>query len=59
MLENIAQLAIRAPRRIIAIALLVMAGAAVFGVPVANHLSPGGFDDPTADSAQAAQLIGR
>ena len=57
MLENIAQLAIRAPRRIIAIALLVMAGAAVFGIPVANDLSPGGFDDPTADSAQAAHLI--
>ena len=52
MLENIAQLAIRAPRRIIAIALLVMAGAAVFGIPVANDLSPGGFDDPTADSAR-------
>ena len=57
MLENIAQLAIRAPRRIIAIALLVMAGAAVFGIPVANDLSPGGFDDPTADSAQAAHLL--
>ena len=57
MLENIAQLAIRAPRRIIAIALLAMAGAAVFGIPVANDLSPGGFDDPTADSAQAAHLI--
>jgi putative drug exporter of the RND superfamily len=57
VLENIAQLAIRAPRRIIAIALLVMAGAAVFGIPVANHLSPGGFEDPTADSAQAAQLL--
>ena len=37
MLENIARLAIRAPRRIIAIALLVMAGAAVFGIPVANQ----------------------
>ena len=57
MLENIARLAIRAPRRIIAIALLVMAGAAVFGLPVANELSPGGFDDPTADSAQAAHLL--
>ncbi len=57
MLENIARLAIRAPRRIIAVALLVMAGAAVFGIPVANDLSPGGFDDPTADSAQAAHLL--
>ncbi len=58
MLENIARLAIRAPRRIIAIALLVMAGAAVFGVQLVNELeSPGGFADPTADSAEAAHLI--
>ena len=57
MLEGIARLAIRAPRRIIAIALLVMAGTAVFGIPAANSLSAGGFDDPTADSAHAAQLL--
>jgi len=57
VLENIARLAIRAPRRIIAVALLVMVGAAVFGIPVANDLSPGGFDDPTAGSAQAAHLL--
>jgi putative drug exporter of the RND superfamily len=50
-------LAIRAPRRIIAMALLVMAGTAVFGIPVANNLSAGGFEDPTAGSAQAAQLL--
>ncbi len=57
MLEAIARLAIRAPRRIIAIALLVMVGTAVFGIPVANSLSAGGFQDPTADSAHAAQLL--
>ena len=57
MLEGIARLAIRAPRRIIAVALLVMAGAAVFGIPAANSLSAGGFQDPTATSAQAAQLL--
>ena len=57
MLEGIARLAIRAPRRIIAIALLVMAGTAVFGIPVAKSLSAGGFEDPTADSAHAAQLL--
>jgi putative drug exporter of the RND superfamily len=57
VLENVARLAIRAPRRIIAIALLVMVGTAVFGIPVANSLSAGGFADPTADSAHAAQLL--
>ncbi len=57
MLERIARLAIRAPRRILAIALLVMAGTAVFGIPVANSLSAGGFEDPTAGSAQAGRLL--
>ena len=57
MLEGIARLAIRAPRRIIAVALVVMAGAAVFGIPVAKSLSAGGFEDPTAGSAHAAQLL--
>ena len=57
LLEGIARLAIRAPRRIIAVALLVLAGTAVFGIPAANSLSAGGFADPTADSAHAAQLL--
>ena len=57
VLEGVARLAIRAPRRIIAIALFVLAGTAVFGLPVANSLSAGGFADPTADSARAAQLL--
>ena len=57
MLENIARLAIRAPRRIIAIALIVMVGTAVFGIPVAKSLGAGGFTDPGADSARAAQLL--
>ena len=34
-----------------------MAGTAVFGIPAANSLSAGGFEDPTADSAHAAQLL--
>jgi RND superfamily putative drug exporter len=34
-----------------------MAGTAVFGIPVAKSLSAGGFEDPTADSAHAAQLL--
>ncbi|MCW2655081.1 MAG: putative superfamily drug exporter [Mycobacterium sp.] len=57
MLAGIARLAIRAPRRIIVIALLVMVGAAVFGIPVANSLSPAGFFDPDAESAKAAGLL--
>ena len=57
MLQRVALLAIAAPRRIVAIALLVMVACGVFGIPVAKHLSAGGFQDPTSESAQATQLL--
>ncbi|MDT7739503.1 MAG: putative drug exporter of the superfamily, partial [Mycobacterium sp.] len=57
MLQQIARLAIAAPRRIVGVAALVMVGAAVFGIPVAKNLSVGGFQDPTSQSAHALQLL--
>ena len=57
MLQRIARLAIAAPRRIIAVAVLVFIAAAVFGIPVANSLSPGGFQDPHSESARAIQVL--
>jgi putative drug exporter of the RND superfamily len=57
VLQRIALLAIAAPRRIIALAILIMVGAAVFGVPVAKSLSAGGFQDPTSESAEATQIL--
>jgi uncharacterized membrane protein YdfJ with MMPL/SSD domain len=57
VLRRIALLAIAAPRRILAIAALVMVAAAVFGIPVAKSLSAGGFQDPTSESAQATKLL--
>ncbi|HTY33677.1 MMPL family transporter [Mycobacterium sp.] len=57
MLQAIARLAIAAPRRIIAIAVLVFIGAAVFGIPVAKSLSPGGFQDPNSESAHAIGIL--
>ena len=57
VLRRTAELAIRWPRRILALAALVMALAAVVGIPVANHLSAGGFADPTSESSQAARLL--
>ena len=57
MLERIAGLALRAPRRIVAIAALVMVACGIFGIPVAKSLSAGGFQDPTSESAQATQLL--
>jgi putative drug exporter of the RND superfamily len=53
MLQGIARLAIAAPKRIIGIAVLVFLAAAIFGIPVAESLSPGGFQDPESESAHA------
>ncbi|MGK2865680.1 MAG: MMPL family transporter [Mycobacterium sp.] len=57
MLNRIARLAIAAPRRVLAIAALVMVAAGIFGIPVAKTLSAGGFQDPTSESSKAAALL--
>ncbi|HEU4362476.1 MAG TPA: MMPL family transporter [Mycobacterium sp.] len=57
MLTRVARLAIRAPRLTVGIAVLVLVCAAVFGFPVMASLSAGGFQDPTSESARAADLL--
>ncbi|MDT7713660.1 MAG: putative drug exporter of the superfamily, partial [Pseudonocardiales bacterium] len=57
MLQRIALLAIAAPRRVVAAAVLVMVAAGIFGVPVAGSLSSSGFQDPASESARATQLL--
>ncbi|MEB3981289.1 MMPL family transporter [Mycobacterium sp. 663a-19] len=57
MLQATARLAIAAPRRIIAVAVLVFIAAAVFGIPVAKSLAPGGFQDPGSESAHAIGVL--
>jgi putative drug exporter of the RND superfamily len=57
MLQRIAHLAIAAPRRILAVAALVMVAAAIFGLPVAKSLSAGGFQDPGSESARAVHQL--
>ncbi|MDG4666121.1 MMPL family transporter [Mycobacterium sp. 236(2023)] len=57
MLHRIALLALAAPRRVLAVALLIMVGCGIFGIPVATHLSAGGFQDPTSESARATALL--
>ncbi|HEX5142647.1 MAG TPA: MMPL family transporter, partial [Mycobacterium sp.] len=57
MLQRIARLAIAAPRRLLAVAVLVTIAAAVFGVPVAKSLAAGGFQDPTSESARANHAL--
>src|SRR5580693_1559847 len=58
MLQRIARMAIAAPRRIIAVGVLVFIAAAIFGIPVAKSLSPGGFQDPKSESARAIAVLG-
>jgi putative drug exporter of the RND superfamily len=57
MLIALARLAIAAPRRVIAAALLVMLGAAAVGLPVTQSLSSGGFRDPTSESWHASEVL--
>ncbi len=59
MLHGMARLAIAAPRRVIALAVLVMIGTAVFGVPVVKSLSAGGELDPNAESSKASALLAK
>jgi RND superfamily putative drug exporter len=57
MLTRLADLAIRAPKRLLAIAGLLLVGGAIYGIPVAGHLLTGGFTDPSADSTKATSVI--
>ena len=57
MLARIARLAVTAPRQVLLVAGLLAVLLGVFGVPVADKLSPSGFQDPTAESSRAAQLL--
>ena len=52
MLNRIALLAIRAPKRVIAVAVLFLVVGGVLGAPVAHYLKSGGF---TVDNAQSTQ----
>jgi putative drug exporter of the RND superfamily len=58
-MDKVARLAIAAPRRIVAVALLVMVGTGIFGVPCVKNLSGGGSRDPGSESAQAAALLAK
>ncbi len=57
VLHRIAQLAIGAPRRMLAVAALVAVAAGIFGVPVAKSLCACGFEDPSSESAKAKELL--
>ncbi len=59
MLTCLADLGIRAPRRVLAAAGLLFILAAVFGVSAASHLSSGGFNDPHSASSRAADILAK
>ena len=60
MLNRLAGLAIAAPRRVIAVAVLVMVAAAAFGILGLGRLVGGGDLDPGAGSSRAnAMLAGK
>ena len=57
LLHRIAVLILAAPRRILLVAAFAMIGAGWFGLPVANHLADGGFQDPNSESSHAADVL--
>ncbi len=57
MLTRLANLGIRAPRRVLGLAGLFFVLLAAYGAPAAGHLSSGGFSAPDASSTKAADLL--
>ncbi|MDT4903962.1 MAG: putative drug exporter of the superfamily [Pseudonocardiales bacterium] len=57
MLTRLANLGIRAPRRILAAAGLLFVLAALYGVSAASHLSSGGFQDPKSASSTVDDVL--
>ena len=57
MLQGITRFAIAGPRRILIVALLLMVGAGVYGAPVMDSLSAGGFRNPASESWHATEML--
>lgn len=57
MLNRVALLAIRAPRRVIAVAILFLVVGGALGAPVAHYLKSGGFTVDSAESTAATNEL--
>ena len=57
MIDALARLITLAPKRVLAVALLIMAAAAVIGASASHTFSTGGFADPNAESTKATRLV--
>ena len=58
-MERLGRFLARHPRRILVVSAVFVAFGALVGPSVSAHLSSGGFDDPSSESAQAARRIER
>jgi RND superfamily putative drug exporter len=59
MLTRLADLGIRAPRRVLAVGGLLLVLAALYGISAASHLSSGGFSDPNSPSSTASDVLAK
>jgi RND superfamily putative drug exporter len=59
MLTALANVGIRAPKRVLGIAFLLLVTAGIFGVSAARQLSAGGFTDPHSPSTRANDVLSR
>ncbi|MGN6161956.1 MAG: MMPL family transporter, partial [Marmoricola sp.] len=57
MLTRIAQLVVRAPKRILIVSGILLIAGVVLGAPVAHHLRSGGFTVANAESTTASNLL--
>ena len=57
MLTRLAEFGIRAPKHVLGVAGILLVLFAVFGAPVASHLSAGGFNNPNSPSSKADALL--
>ena len=57
MLARLTRLAVSAPKRVLAVAFLLLVLCGIYGASASQHLLAGGYSDPNSESAQAAQQI--
>ncbi|MET0899048.1 MAG: MMPL family transporter [Mycobacterium sp.] len=57
MLQRVSRWALQMPRRVAVVMGLAAVAAAILGVPVASHLTAGGFQDAESESARATQRL--
>ncbi|MGO3325752.1 MMPL family transporter [Gordonia sp. (in: high G+C Gram-positive bacteria)] len=57
MLSRVAERVVAAPRIVLAIAVVIVALSGVYGLGAAQKMLSGGFDDPSAESSHATEVL--